>query len=83
MKFLLGDQASEAMPEVLVIIFEESWSTETNVLPLTVFSNDERAEEVIAEPSEVNCKVSNIQYQSIKNKSYQTHLMCVCERDYG
>jgi len=54
-------EVSEAMPEVLVIIFEESWSTETNVLPLTIFSDDEGAEEAIAAPSEDNCKVSNIQ----------------------
>lgn len=72
-------EASEAMPELLAVIFEESWSTEINVLPLTIFSNYEGAEEAIVEPSEVNYKVSDNQYGSIKNKSYQIF----CDRNCG
>ena len=74
---------SEAMPELLAVIFEESWSTEINVLPLTIFFNDEGAGEAIFEPPEVNYKVSGNQYGFIKNKSYQTNLICFCDGTCG
>lgn len=40
----------EALPELLAVIFEELWSTEINVLPLTIFFNNEGAGEAIVEP---------------------------------
>lgn len=46
----------EAMPELLAVIFEESWSTEINVFPVTIFFSNEGAEEAIVEPLEVTTK---------------------------
>lgn len=74
---------SEAMPELLAVIFEESWSTEINVLPVTIFLNNEGPGEAIVEPPEVNYKVSGNQYGFIKCKSYQTYLICFCDRTCG
>lgn len=81
MKFRL--ELSEAMPELLAVIFEESWNTEINVLPLTIFLNNEGAGEAMVQPPEVNYKVSGNQYGFIKNKSYQTNLICFCDRTCG
>lgn len=74
---------SEAMPELLAVIFEESWRTEINVLPLTIFFNNEGARETIIEPPEVNYKVSGNQCGFIKNKSYQTNVICFCDGTCG
>jgi len=74
---------SEAMPEVLAVIFEESWSTEIKVLALTVFLNNEEAGEAIVEPPEVKYKMSGNQFGFIKNKSYQSNLICFCDRICG
>lgn len=47
------------------------------------FFNNEEAGEAIVEPPEVNYKVSGNQGGFIKNKSYQTNLICSCDGTCG
>lgn len=48
-----------------------------------IFFKNEGAGEAIVEPPEVNYKVSGNQGGFIKNKSYQTNLICSCDGTCG